>query len=93
MKIGDSYKKAINNTFVHTVFFKRDTKSIIKTLLTKVHGGSYEVIPPTPTECFKIENIDIAHDKLTLMFDDYVIDGVITWRINEDGNSVFMKYE
>ena len=93
MKIGESIKKSINNAFIYTVFFKKDEKSILKTLRTKAHGGNLEVIPPIPTDGFSIEIIDKTHYKMTITYDDYVVSGVITWKINENGNSVFMKYE
>ena len=91
-KIGDDYKERINNLFKYIVFYKRDSKSIIKTLKPKVHGSNLEALS-VPLECFKVENIDEAHDKLTLTFADYVIEGVITWKGNNEGHWIFMGYE
>jgi hypothetical protein len=91
MKIGDIYKKRINDLFKYVVFHKRDTEFIIKRLVSNIRGSDLEALS-IPIECFKIENIDATHDKLTLTFDDYLIEGVITWKINESGKSVFLKY-
>lgn len=93
MTIGNSFKKAINNAFMHVVFKGRDKETILKTLATKVHGsGNVSIIPSV--ECIKVERLDDLHDKVTIGFDDYEIQGVITWRPCEKGdNVVFIGYE
>ena len=91
MKISDSFKVAINNTFKHTVFWKRDEETFLKTFNIKVKGSDNMAMLP-PIDNVGIEKIDETHDKLTLIYDDYNVDGIVTWRI-VNGHSVFVNFE
>ena len=91
MTIGDSFKRAVNIAFEYTIFFKRDEEFIANTLNMKFkHSDSMTILPHIP--CIKVETIDETHDKVTLAFDDYQIDGVITWKPIKT-NFVFVKFE
>ena len=91
MKISESIKRAINNAFVNTIFPNREEKAIHSTLKTKVHGSdNVGIIPTIPN--IKVETIDETHDKLTLIYEDYRIEGVVTWRPTKS-SYVFVKYE
>ena len=94
MTIGQSIKIAINAAFVNTTFRGRDAITIRNTLNTKVHGSdNMLVIMPVPD--VKVEKLDDTHDKITLIYDDVQIEGVITWIASKlMGNCfVFVKLE
>lgn len=92
MTIGDSFKAAINNAFVYTIFRGRKSEVILKTLKTKIHGANTCILPPM--QGFKVERIDETHDKVTFAFDDYHFDGIITWKPCADQiNFVFVGIE
>lgn len=95
MTIAESFKIAINDTFLHTVFQSRDAKTIFETITKNVHGSNnMRVIPPIPK--IEVENIDQTHDKLTLCFDDVKVEGIVTWKVATapfNGRFVFIKYE
>jgi hypothetical protein len=90
MNIGESYKISINKVFKNTIFKGRGHKDILETLATKVHGSDNVTIIP-PFQFLKVEAVDDTHDSVSIIFDDYSIDGIITW-IPIPNGFVFVKY-
>lgn len=92
MKISQSFKQAINNAFVYVVFVSRDADTILKMFESNIHGSNFKFLPPIDNVI--VESIDDTHDKLTLIYDDYSVEGVVTWKPSANGiNYVFVKYE
>lgn len=91
MTIGASFKRAINNAFIHTIFRSKDENVIKDTLNTKVNGSAHVSLLPTIPKV-EVEQIDDKHTALLLCFDDYTIKGVVTWKPTANG-FVFMGYE
>ena len=89
-KIGDTIVDAINRNFVHNIFMSRDAECIKNTLNIKVKGSdSIHMMPYVPE--VKVERIDDLHDKLSLLYDDYKVEGVVTWRESKE-HYVFESY-
>lgn len=76
--IGQNYKDAINRNFIYYVM-QRDAQSIQETLSTKVKGSENVIMLPK-VDNIELTKIDDLHDKLSLSWDDYKVEGVITWR-------------
>lgn len=92
MTIGASFKKAINNAFVHTIFKDdKDENTILNTLNTKVCGSAHVSLLPTIPKV-EVEPIDDNHTALSLCYDDYTIKGIVSWKRTANG-FVFMSYE
>ena len=94
MTIGQSVKIAINAAFADAIFQGRDASTIRNTLNTKVHGSNNMLIM-IPVPDVKVEKLDDMHDKITLIYDDAQIEGVVTWRASKIMKScfVFIKIE
>ena len=94
MTIGQSIKIAINAAFANTTFRGRDAITIRNTLNTKVHGSN-NMLVMIPVPDVKVEKLDDMHDKITLIYDDMQIEGVITWGASKLMEScfVFIKIE
>lgn len=76
--IGQNFKSAINNNFRHNVI-ARDAESIFNALNVGVKGSDNMVILPK-VEKVELTKIDDLHDKLSLSWDDYKTEGVVTWK-------------
>ena len=68
--IGNNIKNAINNNFMHNVI-GRSAEGVYNALNTKVKGSENMVVLP---------QVDKVDDKLSLSWDDYKIEGVVTWK-------------
>ena len=84
MTIGESFKIAISKAFKNTLFPKKDAESVKALLSTKVHGSDVVTILP-PLGEVKIKDIDNEHSELSIIYEDYQVIGIITWRPNTNG--------
>lgn len=92
MKIGESIANSINNGFRDCKFSGKDAESIKNTLNILVHGSDTIHFMPCVPEV-KVESIDDLHDKLSLLYDDYKVEGVVTWRKSQNEKQyVFVNY-
>lgn len=80
--IGKNYKDAINNDFRNTAI-GRDSESIFNALNGSVKGSDNMSILPK-VEKVELTTIDDLHDKLSLSWDDYKTEGVVTWRPSDN---------
>lgn len=76
--IGKNYKDAINNDFRNTAI-GRDSESIFNALNIGIKGSDNMTILPK-VEKVELTTIDDLHDKLSLSWDDYKTEGVVTWK-------------
>ena len=76
--IGDNYKKAINSNFLHNLI-ERSADGIANALNINVRGSENMSALPN-VEGVKLEKIDEIHDKLTLLWADYKVEGVVSWK-------------
>ena len=90
MKISEAVINSINIGFKNCEFMSRDENCIKNTLNVLVKGSdNVHFIPCVPE--VKVENIDNLHDKLSLLYDDYKVEGVVTWRKYKE-HYVFESY-
>ena len=92
--IGQNFKQAINNNFKHNMI-NRDAESIFAALNVGVKDSDNMVVLPK-VEKVELTTIDDLHDKLSLSWDDYKTEGVITWRpsiIEDSKEMVFCNIE
>ena len=76
--IGKNIKVAINNNFMHNVI-GRSADEVRNALNTKVKGSENMVGLPQ-VDKVELATIDDLHDKLSLSWDDYKVEGVVTWK-------------
>lgn len=76
--IGNNFKQAINNNFKFTDIC-RNAESICHTLNSNIKGSDNMVALPK-VESAELTQIDDLHDKLSLLWADYKLEGVVTWR-------------
>ena len=76
--IGKNIKVAINNNFMHNVI-GRSADEVRNALNTKVKGSENMVVLPQ-IDKVELATIDDLHDKLLLSWDDYKVEGVVTWK-------------
>ena len=76
--IGNNIKVAINNNFMHNVI-GRSADEVRNALNTKVKGSENMVVLPQ-IDKVELATIDDLHDKLLLSWDDYKVEGVVTWK-------------
>lgn len=88
--IGKSYKEAINNDFKNTAI-GRDSESIFNALNGGIKGSDNMCILPK-VEKVELTKIDDLHDKLSLSWDDYKTEGVITWRPSANEHTTAMVF-
>ena len=88
--IGQNFKQAINNNFRHNMI-SRDAESIFAALNVGVKDSDNMVVLPK-VEKIELTKIDDLHDKLSLSWDDYKTEGVITWRPSKVENSKAMVF-
>ena len=79
--IGKNYKEAINRNFMH-VAMKRDAESVFEALNIGLKGSDNMIMLPK-VEKVELTKVDDLHDKLSLSWDDYKTEGVVTWRPSE----------
>jgi bacterioferritin (cytochrome b1) len=82
--IGKNIKDAINNNFMYNVI-QRNTKSVTAALNTNVRDSVNMVVLPK-VDKVELTKIDDLHDKLSLSWDDYKTEGVITWKPSTNKN-------
>lgn len=88
MTIREAYIEAINANFRH-ICVKRDSKEIYEAFNVKIKGSdNMHVFPNVPM--IKLETIDDLHDKLSLCYDDFKVEGVVTWRPSEYLKNTFV---
>jgi len=89
----ESIINSINIGFGNCVFLSRDNKSVEGIISEKINDPKLNVLSVRPKEV-KIQTIDALHDKLSLLYDDKNVEGVITWRPSENGKHfVFNHFE
>ena len=92
MKLEDSIKGLINATFANSKFMGRNKDIVLATLNMKIKGSENMCLMPEIQD-ISIERLDNLRDKLTLIWDDYRVEGVVTWRQSSDGrNYIFVNY-
>ena len=82
--IGKNIKDAINNNFMYNVM-QRNTESVTAALNTNVRDSVNMVVLPK-VDKVELTKIDDLHDKLSLSWDDYKTEGVITWKPSTNKN-------
>ena len=82
--IGKNIKDAINNNFMYNVM-ERNAKSVIAALNTGVRDSENMVVLPK-VDNVELTKIDDLHDKLSLSWDDYKTEGVVTWKPSANKN-------
>ena len=89
----ESIINSINNGFGNCVFLNRDNKSVEGIISNKINDPKLNVLSVKP-KGINIEPIDTLHDKLSLLYDDKNVEGVITWRPSKNGKHfVFCHFE
>ena len=92
MKLSDSIKQQVNTTFKHNKFIGRDPKTMLAILNISVKNSDNMHVMPKVQDV-QVEVIDDLHDKLSLLWDDYKVEGTITWKQSQDGkNFIFCEY-
>lgn len=76
--IGNNIKVAINNNFMHNII-GRSADEVRNALNTKVKGSENMIVLPQ-IDKVELATIDDLHDKLSLSWDDYKVEGVVTWK-------------
>ena len=64
---------------------QRDAKSVIAALNTSVMNSENIVLLPK-VDNVELTKIDDLHDKLSLSWDDYKTEGVVTWKPSANKN-------
>lgn len=90
MKVNEAITNSINIGFKNCVFMSRDAECVKNTLNVLVKGSDTIHFMPCVPEV-KVEKIDDLHDKLSLLYDDYKVEGVVTWRESKE-HYVFESY-
>lgn len=76
--IGTNYKKAINNNLIYTLI-ERSADGVASAININVKDSNHMHILPN-VEKVELEQIDDLHDKLSLYWSDYKIEGVVAWK-------------
>lgn len=76
--IGNNYKKAINNNLIYTLI-ERSADGIASAININVKDSNHMHILPN-VEKVELEKVDDLHDKLSLYWADYKIEGVVAWK-------------
>lgn len=90
MKLQDSIKHLLNVTFVNCMFISREPKDVLAILNIGVKGSNNMRITPE-IDRVEVEHIDEVTDKLTLIWDDYQFEGIVSWRRSENGKGFIFK--
>jgi hypothetical protein len=76
--IGNNYKKAINNNLIYNLI-ERSADGVASAINVNVKDSNHMHILPN-VEKVELEKIDDLHDKLSLYWADYKIEGVVAWK-------------
>ena len=77
-----------NNGFGNT-HFVRKSPDIIERVFTEKINEHMNI----HVKSVKVTPVDDLHDKLSLLWDDYKVEGTITWKQSQDGkNFIFCEY-
>ena len=76
--IGNNYKKAINNNLIYNQI-ERSADGVASAININVKDSNHMHILPN-VEKVELEKIDDLHDKLSLYWSDYKIEGVVAWK-------------
>lgn len=88
--IGKKYKQAINDNFRHTLI-ERNVDGYAAALNGNVKDSVTMHILPR-VETIKLEKIDDLHDKLSLSWLDYKVEGVVTYKPSVDPRKTAMVF-
>ena len=93
--LSNNIKDAINRNFEFNVV-ERNAKSVFNMLNTHAKGSDDMVVLPH-VDKVELTEIDALHDKVSLLWDDYKVEGTITWTPSNNpitkGSVVFVKVE
>ena len=93
MKLSDNIKELVNVTFANSRFIGRDPKTMLAILNIKVKDSNNMHIMPKVQDV-QVETIDDLHDKLSLLWDDYKVEGIVSWKQSDNNkNFVFVNYK
>ena len=76
--IGNNYKKAINNNLIYNLI-ERSADGVASAININVKDSNHMQILPS-VEKVELEKVDDLHDKLSLYWADYKIEGVVAWK-------------
>jgi len=82
--IGKNIKDAINNNFMYNVM-QRNAESVTAALNANVRDSVNMIVLPK-VDKVELTKIDDLHDKLSLSWDDYKTEGVVTWKPSANKN-------
>lgn len=88
--IGTDYKNAINKNFLYSLI-ERNEEGIANTFNGGVHHCPNMCIVPKVEE-IKLVKIDNFHDKLSLRWADYTIEGIISWKPSDNKTTKAMVF-
>ena len=93
--LSNNIKDAINRNFEFNVI-ERNAESVFNMLNTCVKGSDDMIVLPH-VDKVELAEIDALHDKVSLLWDDYKVEGTITWTPSNNpitkGSVVFVKVE
>jgi hypothetical protein len=93
--LSNNIKDAINRNFEFNVV-ERNAKSVFNMLNTHAKGSDDMVVLPH-VDKVELTEIDALHDKVSLLWDDYKVEGTITWTPSKNDltkdSVVFVKVE
>lgn len=85
MTIREAIIETINDNF-RDICTKREKNSLLNNVFNSHINGSANMHLLPSVSSIELKTIDETHDNITLLYDDYRIDGVITWK-----PSIYMK--
>ena len=93
--LSNNIKDAINRNFEFNVV-ERNAKSVFNMLNTHAKGSDDMVVLPH-VDKVELTEVDALHDKVSLLWDDYKVEGTITWTPSKNtltkDSVVFVKVE
>ena len=93
--LSNNIKDAINRNFEFNVV-ERNAESVFNMLNTHAKGSDDMVVLPH-VDKVELTEIDALHDKVSLLWDDYKVEGTITWTPSKNAltkdSVVFVKVE
>ena len=93
--LSNNIKDAINRNFEFNVV-ERNAKSVFNMLNTHAKGSDDMVVLPH-VDKVELTEVDALHDKVSLLWDDYKVEGTITWTPSKNPTTkdsvVFVKVE
>ncbi len=93
MTIRQAFIETLNNNFAF-VRMQRNANALCEVLNAKVKNSNTMRMLPI-IEKVELETIDDSHDKLSICYDDYTIEGIVTWKssTNFENAFIFMNVE